>query len=259
METENKSALKIFKRTERQRSVDNTTEMTPSPVGDSSIQRSGFAALEVDRFAWPPLCQALDNTSKTVATPIVEAIVRASITDKKIVLISSGARRSGRTITAIWLAATCARNNLRIALMDADVENPSITRMLGIQPRLGWETFSSQHAPLSEYVVDSLSDRYAVLPLIRSEPLKKWSPKWDLSTVLEDLRDHYDAVLVDTPPLVRHGIALEMLDHCAPFVDAALWLDTGPIETRRALQQFQAMGIHSLGLLQRAAFAAVAA
>ena len=250
--------LKIF---DRDISPDATKTEGPSSgkIEYTSTQRPGFAALEVDRFAWPPLCRAIDDTAKSVAAPIVESILHACRSGKRIVLVSGATRQSGRTTTAIWLAAACARINLRVALIDADVEHPSIAHLLGVQPLMGWETFCNQDQPLNDYLIDSLADRYTILPCTVRSPLASWPDHWNLGAVFEGLRDHYDAVLVDTLPLARNGIGSQMLDDCAPFVDAALWLDTGPIDTRWALQQFQGGGIQSLGLVQRAPYKTAAA
>ena len=258
MQIDKNQSLKIFDRDTYPAAAD-TEDRPPQTIGYPSVQRPGCAALEVDHFAWPPLCRAIDDTAKAVAAPIVESILRASQVGKRIVLISGATRQSGRTTTAIWLAAACARINLRVALIDADIENPSIAHKLGVQPFAGWERFCNQDQPLDDYLIDSLADRYTILPCIVRSPLASWPAHWDLGAVFEGLRDHYDAILVDTLPLAREGIGSQMLDDCAPFVDAALWLDTGPIDTRWALQQFQAGGIHSLGLVQRAPYAAAAA
>ena len=258
MQMHREQPLKIFDRDICPAAAE-AEERSSSKTEYPSAQRPGVAALEVDRFAWPPLCRAIDETAKSVAAPIVESILQASQLGKRIVLVSGATRQSGRTTTAIWLAAACARINLRVALIDADVENPSIADLLGVQPLMGWETFCNQDQPLDEFLIDSLADRYTILPCTVRSPLASWPDHWDLGAVFEGLRDHYDAVLVDTLPLAREGIGSQMLDDCAPFVDAALWLDTGPIDTRWALKQFHAGGIQSLGLVQHAPYAAAAA
>ena len=258
MQMHKNQPLKIYDR-DTYPTAAETEEPSSGKIEHPSIQRPGFAGLEVDHFAWPTLCRAIDDTAKSVAAPIVESILQASKSGKRIVLVSGATRKSGRTTTAIWLAAACARINLRVALIDADVEHPKIAHLLGVQPLVGWETFCNQDQPLDDYLIDSLADRYTILPCTVRSPLASWPEHWNLGAVFEGLRDHYDAVLVDTLPLTREGIGSQMLDDCAPFVDAALWLDTGPIDTRWALQQFQAGGIQSLGLVQRAPYKAAAA
>ena len=239
---------------------DKLPKETTSDVSfDSTQQRRGCAALEVDRFAWPPLCKALEENANTIAAPIVESILNSSAAGKRIILIASGIRQSGRTTMAIWLAATCARTNQRIALIDADVENPSIAQLLGVQPVAGWELFSARDQSIDEYLIDSIADRYTILPCTDNQSPSDWPHSWDLASILEGLRDHYDAVLVDMPPLSRKELGGQMLDDCAPFVDAALWLDTSPTDTRWALKQFQTAGVQMLGLVQRAQLAARAA
>ena len=226
---------------------------------ESTRQKQGCAGMEVDNFALPTLCKAIDEIARTAAAPVVEAILSSCDSGKRVVLIASGSRQSGRTTTAIWIAAACARTDMRVALIDADVKNPSISSELSILPTAGWERFSKDNTPISDYLIDSIADRFAVLPCIGEQSLTQWPYSWNLASILESLRDHYDAVLIDAPPLERLGLGSQMLADCGPFIDAALWLDSSPMNTKWALEQFQAAGIQLLGLIQRAQLAARAA
>ena len=264
MQKPDKQSLKLFDAAKQQpvvgRSSTQVQKKAHATVSfDPNRKSIHYAALEIDRFAWPPLCQALDETAKMVAAPIVDAILTASDSGRRVILITSGARQSGRTTTAIWLAATCALTKRRIALIDADVENPSIASMLGIQPPAGWEHFSTKDQPLGEYLIDSIADRFTVLPCTFDASLTQWPRLWDLASICEFLRDQYDVILVDVPPLERRGLGLEMLADCGPFIDAALWLDTHPVDTMWAQAQLQTAGVPLLGLIQRAQLAAQAA
>ena len=264
MQKPDKQSLKLFGVAKQQpvagRSLTPVQQEAPSTLSfDPNRQSTSYAALEVDRFAWPPLCQALDETAKTVTAPIVDAITSAADSGRRVILITSGARQSGRTTTAIWLAATCALTNRRIALIDADVEKPSIASMLGIQPPAGWEDFSTKDQPLGEYLIDSIADRFTVLPCTFDASLTQWPHFWDLASIFEFLRDQYDVILVDVPPLQRRGLGPEMLADCGPFIDAALWLDTHPADPMWAQAQLHTAGVPLLGLVQRAQLAAQAA
>ena len=264
MQKSDKQPLKLFDIANQQpvavRSSTQVQKEADSTVFcDPNRQSINDAALEVDRFAWPPLCMALDETAKTVAAPIVDAISSAADSGRRVILITSGARQSGRTTTAIWLAATCALTNRRIALIDADVEKPSIAQLLGIQPPAGWEDFSTKDQPLGEYLIDSIADRFTVLPCTFDASLTQWPHLWDLASIFEFLRDQYDVILVDVPPLERRGLGSEMLADCGPFIDAALWLDTHPVDTMWAQAQLHTAGVPLLGLIQRAPLAAQAA
>ena len=62
---------------------------------ESTRQKQGCAGMEVDNFAWPPLCKALDEIARTAATPVVEAILSSCDSGKRV-------RSYCERITSIW-------------------------------------------------------------------------------------------------------------------------------------------------------------
>jgi len=209
-------------------------------------------ALEVDHFSIPPVCRAMCQQSKTFAGPLLEAIGDSSRQTTRILLLASGERGIGKTTVGIWLAATLAKTSQKICLVDANIENPDIARQLGIDSDGGWRSFAENKQCVSELLIESIADRFTILPCSGLPEASRWQTDWDLASILESLRDHFELVLIDAMPMSPGGLGHEMLQDCGPFIDAALWIDSGSIDTMWVQRQMEKAGVRLLGCVQRA-------
>jgi protein-tyrosine kinase len=123
----------------------------------------------------------------------------------QVVAVSSSARGEGKTLTAINLAGALAQSqDTSVVLVEADLRHPAAHRYLGLPAGRG----------LSTYLLDAKSDAstllerpagvgFAVIPggpasSMPYELLK--SPR--LQTLLAMLREQFDFVVVDAPPVL---------------------------------------------------------
>jgi len=109
----------------------------------------------------------------------------------------------GKSTTAINLAITLADAGKRVALVDADLRRPSIARYLGIEGSVGLTTVLIGQADLDDVMQPWGNDCLDVLaagqvPPNPSELLGSQA----MSTVLKELTERYDVVLLDTAPLL---------------------------------------------------------
>ena len=242
--------LQLFSGTERSRnSGEKASSVRRSVVPPPSTFRP---ALEVDHFSIPPVCQALGQRSETVAGPLLEAIGDSARQTTRILLLASGERGVGKTTVGIWLAATLAKTSQKICLVDANIENPAVAKQLGIDPDGGWRTYAENKQCVSELLIESIADRFVILPCSSQLEASRWQAEWDLASILEGLRDQFELVLIDAMPMVPGGLGHEMLQDCGPFIDAALWIDSGSIDTMSAQRQLENAGVRLLGCVQRA-------
>jgi capsular exopolysaccharide synthesis family protein len=123
-----------------------------------------------------------------------------------VVAISSPGIGDGKTTTAINLAGSMAQApGARVLLIDADLRQPGVERMLGIegQGRGVTRFVLDRSATLADVTVPIDHFGLAVVPAgLRSsgpyEILK--APRF--AALLEEARRQYDHIVVDTPPLV---------------------------------------------------------
>jgi polysaccharide biosynthesis transport protein len=120
----------------------------------------------------------------------------------KTILITSALPREGKTTTSINTAVVLAQKGTRVLLIDADLRRPSIHKTLGLGPRLGLSNVLTGGATLQQATI-----RSSVLPNLYILPAGTPPPNpselmasAQMIDLLAELRDHYDHVIVDTPP-----------------------------------------------------------
>ena len=120
----------------------------------------------------------------------------------KIILITSALPQEGKTTTSVNTATVLAQKGTRVLLVDADLRRPSIHKALGLGPRIGLSNVLTGGAVLPEAIIrSSLLPNLFVLPAGTPPPNPaELLASAQMVEVLEELRHHYDHIVVDTPP-----------------------------------------------------------
>jgi capsular exopolysaccharide synthesis family protein len=125
----------------------------------------------------------------------------------------------GKSTLIANLAVAIAQSGRTVLLVDADLRRPRLHRVFGLPARKGLAQVIEGAAELAEAVRPSVVPNLSVLPCGArpSNPAELLTlPRF--ADLLEELRDSYDFVLLDSPPL------LAVSDPCivAPRVDGVL-------------------------------------
>jgi protein-tyrosine kinase len=119
--------------------------------------------------------------------------------------IVSGAQGEGKTLTAVNLAISLAAEpNQSVTLVDLDLRRPRVSKVLGIKPSCGLETWLGGNAPAQEVCchIDTLP-RLRVVPTLApltgsSETLAGSRPAELFETL--QVWDRMGLIIVDLPP-----------------------------------------------------------
>lgn len=123
---------------------------------------------------------------------------------RRVILVTSAARGDGKSLTCMNLALTVARDlNRRVLVIDGDLRRPTAHRLLRVRSPVGLADVLQRRSSLEEAAVNSKVPNLSLLPAGRSgsNPLTLITDKAFLE-MLEHARTLYDAVFIDSPPLM---------------------------------------------------------
>ena len=138
-----------------------------------------------------------------LAMSLVSKAVEKSL---KRVLIASANAGEGRTSVALNLACALARARQRVLLVDCDLANPSVLKLLGARCKVGLQEALARGHGITAAVTRIMPYRFNVLPVLRpvDNPLEILAAPGFWRT-LQMFDQDYDFVLFDSTPLLLAG------------------------------------------------------
>ena len=165
-------------------------------------------------------------------------------------VVTSSLPGEGKSTTTINLAIALADAGSRVALVDADLRRPSVSKYLGIEGKVGLTTVLIGRATLDDVVQPWGNGKLHVLPSgqIPPNPSELLGSK-AMAQVLTQLAAKYDVVLIDTPPLlpVTDAAILARLTSGALVVVSADKLHRNQL--RESLGSLETVGARILGIV----------
>lgn len=121
----------------------------------------------------------------------------------KTILVTSPAQGNGKTTVAVNLTLSMAANQNRIILVDADLRRPAVHSALEISKAPGLSEVIRNKADIAEAVRTIKDENIDVLTVGNVPPnVTAVAGSKRVSAILDDLKEKYDTVIVDAPPLV---------------------------------------------------------
>lgn len=118
-------------------------------------------------------------------------------------LVSSARPAEGKSTTAYAVALNLARIGKRVLLVDGDLRNPSMHRLVGVDNERGMSNVLSGSSDLASVVQRTRQDNLYFIPCgpLPPNPAELWGGD-RLRQFLSDARDKFDHVVVDGPPVL---------------------------------------------------------
>jgi capsular exopolysaccharide synthesis family protein len=165
-------------------------------------------------------------------------------------LVTSPSASEGKTTTALELARNIAQLGRRVVLVDADLRNPSLHRLLDTSNATGLSNILSGASDVTAAVQSGKQDN---LSIITSGPLPPSPPELlagdALPALLEALRQRFDTIILDGPPVLGLADAPLLAHHIAATVLVVAAESTRSDALQGALQRLLATHAHVLGTL----------
>jgi polysaccharide biosynthesis transport protein len=156
-------------------------------------------------------------------------------TPPKVILVTSALPEEGKTTTSINSAIVLAQRGTRVLLIDADLRRPSIHKTLGMAPGSGLSNVLTGGTTLAQAIVpSSISPNLSVLPAGTPPPNPaELLASTNMATLLAELCDQYDHIVIDTPPTLSVTDAVIM----ATRADAVILVIRAGQTTKQALRR----------------------
>lgn len=143
--------------------------------------------------------------------------------DKRVIGVTSSVPGEGKSFCTVNLAAELAQSGRRVAVLECDMRRPTLAGYFGIDPRArhGLSTYLAGESTFDEARSTTNIAGLDVLccgPLPQNPTRLIESPK--LAELMQQLRDEYDYVLVDIPPLGYVSEFLVLLQ----YLDAKIYV-----------------------------------
>jgi succinoglycan biosynthesis transport protein ExoP len=168
----------------------------------------------------------------------------------KLIQVTSPEMGDGKTTLIGNLAISIAQSGKRILVIDADLRRPRLHKLMQVSGQVGLVSVLTGETHLAEAVQETAVPNLFVLPCGPTPPNPAellTSPRF--KELLDTVREQYDFVLVDTPPL------LAVTDPCvvAPRVDGVILTirlskNSGP-QAIRAREILATLGVKVIGVV----------
>lgn len=118
-------------------------------------------------------------------------------------LVSSARPAEGKSTTAYAVALNLARVGKRVLLVDGDLRNPSMHRVVGVENERGMSNLLSGSIDLATVVQRTRQDNLFFIPCgpLPPNPAELWGSD-RLRQFLNEARTNFDHVIVDGPPVL---------------------------------------------------------
>lgn len=183
-------------------------------------KREGMAAANIEQRKI--LCENL-SFAASEAYKLLRANLSFAISkvDKcPVVAITSSIRGEAKTTTSINLSYTVAQTGKKVLIIDGDMRLPNVARTLVLDKAPGLSDVLAGKATVAESIKPTgIIDKWDILPAGNIPPNPSElldSPA--ASKLIEGLRDKYDFIVIDMPPV---GIVSDALV-VAPIVDGLI-------------------------------------
>ena len=163
-------------------------------------------------------------------------------------LVSSARPAEGKSTTAYAVALNLARVGKRVLLVDGDLRNPSMHRVVDAENERGMSNLLSGSADLVAVVQQTSHENLSFIPCgpLPPNPAELWGGD-RFRQFLADARNHFDHVVVDGPPVLGLADAPMLAARVGGVLFVLESRGTRRGQARGALRRLQVGRAHLLG------------
>ncbi|CAA6691552.1 MULTISPECIES: polysaccharide biosynthesis tyrosine autokinase [unclassified Lentimonas] len=139
----------------------------------------------------------------------------------KVIVTTSTVPGEGKSFISSNLALTFANHGEKTLLLDGDLRLPNVARSLQLENEFGVLDHIEKDVSLDEVIIKEVYPNLDVLPTGgKSKNPTQVLNSSKFEAMLADLRDRYDRIVIDSPPLAAVSDALNLL----PLADGVIYV-----------------------------------
>jgi capsular exopolysaccharide synthesis family protein len=205
------------------------------PVTDIDAQSSAEPLREIRLMVAEPM----SSFAEAIRALRREVDVRRAHDRPRIIQVAASLPNEGGAIVASNLAHHYAMTGTRVLLMDCDLRRASLTRQLAVGRRGGLAEVLTRSITYESAILTDTATGLHFLPANGTAPAHISPPELlasqDMSRLLASLKEEFDIIVVDAPPLMPVLDARIVADHADQIVFVMGWRRTPKQIARRAL------------------------
>jgi len=135
--------------------------------------------------------------------------------DLRVIMVTSAGPGEGKSTTVANLAATYAQSDKRTVLIELDLRKPTVHKTFKLSNRLGISHVLTKQASLDEVIQNTDIPNLSAITagMIPPNPSELVGSK-ALGAILDQLKEQFDQIIIDTPPVLALTDAQLISTHC---------------------------------------------
>lgn len=154
-------------------------------------------------------------------------------TDLKVLMVTSALPSEGKSTTLVNLATTYAQAEKSVVVLELDLRKPTVHKTLNISNRHGITNVLTRSVELEDVIQSTLVPNLYAIPsgIIPPNPSELLGSN-ALVQVIQQLKQNFDVVLIDTPPVLAVTDAQLISVNCDGVILVA---DSGKVKRNELL------------------------
>lgn len=209
---------------------------------------------EVDQLQWPEVCAKLMESRMDSLNHVTKHLSEACQEGLQVLAVTSPEGGEGRTTVACCLAMLAGNRGLKVAIVDGDIENPTLCLQTNLEIENDWQSAIVNHLPLEEVSVHSIDDQITLIPLLA--PLDQNElPGSDqrIADMLIELTESFDLVILDVGHMNSpNGLMSSLAEQ--GIINAAIAVvdnrNASPMRVETCIRRIRQAGVSSIGIVE---------
>jgi tyrosine-protein kinase Etk/Wzc len=161
------------------------------------------------------------------------------------IVVTSNNPGEGKTFCSINLAGILAKGGKKTILLELDLHKPRVHKGLGIEHKLGFSTIAIGKSTIEECIIPTGVEN---LDAILSGPLPPNPSEIVVSKTLDDVlnycKEHYEFIIIDTPPvgLITDALVLMKVVDVTLFVINTKFVYRNSVNTAHEIVEMNKLG-----------------